>query len=125
MQPFKLGPKQYVHQIGLPIHFGYQGVVTGDAANVLPPLVGDPNVSIHVAKAFTCNVRPGRRSGAHESATWLPVPETEQTPLGKPQRPGPMRAAPGVASTQSDIISGQTIMDGARRVHEIGEERLR
>ena len=31
-----------------------------DAANDLVSMVGDPNVSIEEAKAFTCNVRPGR-----------------------------------------------------------------
>jgi formate dehydrogenase major subunit len=124
MQPFKLGPKRFVHQIGLPIHFGYQGVVTGDAANVLPPMVADPNVSIHEAKAFTCNIRPGRRSPAHEGPTWLPVPKSEQTPLGTPERSGPVHVDPQMSgSTENEIISPQIIMDGARRVHDIGEER--
>jgi formate dehydrogenase major subunit len=51
-----------VHQIGLPYHWGYQGVVTGDIANDLLLLVADRNVSMHDAKSFTCNMRPGRRS---------------------------------------------------------------
>lgn len=51
-----------VHQIGLPFHFGYKGVVTGDIANDLLMLVADRNVSMHNAKSFTCNMRPGRRS---------------------------------------------------------------
>jgi formate dehydrogenase major subunit len=124
MQPFKLGPKRFVHQIGVPMHFGFQGVVTGDAANVLPPMVADPNVSIHEAKAFTCSIRPGRRGGAHEGPTWLPVPESEQTPLGQPERPGPTHAsAQETGSFDTDIIGAQTIMDGSRRVHDIGEER--
>jgi formate dehydrogenase major subunit len=124
MQPFKLAPKRFVHQIGLPIHFGYQGVVTGDAANVLPPMVADPNVSIHEAKAFTCNIRPGRRGPAHEGPTWLPVPKSEQTPLGTPERSGPVHVDPHMSgSIENEIISPQIIMDGARRVHDIGEER--
>src|SRR5207253_4395042 len=41
-----------VHQIGLPYHWGYQGVVTGDVANDLLLLVADRNVSMHDAKAF-------------------------------------------------------------------------
>jgi hypothetical protein len=54
-----------VHQISLPWHWGNyttndQGV-TGDSANDLVPLTGDPNVSIE-DKSFSCNVRPGRRS---------------------------------------------------------------
>jgi formate dehydrogenase major subunit len=45
-----------VHQIGVPWHWGYEGVVTGDVVNELTALVGDPNVSIHEGKAFACNV---------------------------------------------------------------------
>jgi formate dehydrogenase major subunit len=45
-----------VHQVGMPWHWGYEGIVTGDAANELTALVGDPNVSIHEGKAFVCNV---------------------------------------------------------------------
>ena len=50
-----------IHQIGLPYHWGYRGLVTGDAANDLFPLVVDPNVRIQEVKAATCDVRPGRR----------------------------------------------------------------
>ncbi len=117
MKPFKLAPKRFVHQIGLPIHFGYQGEVTGDAANVLPPLVADPNVSIHEGKAFTCNIRPGRRGAAHEGPTWLPVPPEERTPLGKPERPGPMHAVvrEGSRAVEDAIVEPATIMEGAKR----------
>jgi formate dehydrogenase major subunit len=45
-----------VHHVGVPFHWGYQGIVTGDAGNELTALVGDPNVSIHEGKAFVCNV---------------------------------------------------------------------
>jgi formate dehydrogenase major subunit len=45
-----------VHHVGLPWHWGYQGVVTGDVVNDLSALVGDPNVSIHEGKAFVCDV---------------------------------------------------------------------
>jgi formate dehydrogenase major subunit len=55
MRPFRIGD-QIVHQVGLPFHWGYQGLVTGDAANELTALVGDPNVTIHEGKAFVCNV---------------------------------------------------------------------
>ena len=50
-----------VHQIGLPYHFGFTGLVTGDAANDLFPIVLDPNVHIQEVKAATCDVVPGRR----------------------------------------------------------------
>jgi formate dehydrogenase major subunit len=51
-----------IHQVGLPYHWGYDGGVRGDIANDLGVLSGDPNVSIQESKAFTCDVRAGRRS---------------------------------------------------------------
>ncbi|HWQ14689.1 MAG TPA: hypothetical protein VNL77_17965 [Roseiflexaceae bacterium] len=36
--------------------WGYKGIAVGDVVNDLSALVGDPNVSIHEAKAFVCNV---------------------------------------------------------------------
>jgi formate dehydrogenase major subunit len=47
-----------VHQIGIVWHFGWQGFATGDVANILTSVVGDPNTSIHEGKALSCN--PGR-----------------------------------------------------------------
>ena len=43
---------------------GLQRALTGDTANELVALSGDPNVSIQDDKAFTCDVRAGRRHGA-------------------------------------------------------------
>ena len=60
MQPLQVGGRS-VETVGLPYHWGYSGIVKGDAANDLVSLVGDPNVSIEEAKAFTCNIRKGRR----------------------------------------------------------------
>lgn len=50
-----------IHQIGLPYHWGSNGLSTGDAANDLLSIVLDPNVHIQEAKAATCDIRPGRR----------------------------------------------------------------
>jgi formate dehydrogenase major subunit len=66
VEPLQVGGRT-LHQICLPWHFGTyasneQGV-TGDAANDLVAMSGDPNVSIHESKAFRCEVRAGRRSG--------------------------------------------------------------
>ncbi len=58
MQPFNIDGK-IVHEIGLPWHWGWQGVASGDVTNNLTALVGDPNVSIHEAKVFTCNIEKG------------------------------------------------------------------
>lgn len=62
LRPFKLGDGKVVHQVGMPWHWGYQGVVKGDVVNDLTALVGDPNVTIHEGKVFTCNIQKGRRA---------------------------------------------------------------
>jgi len=45
-----------IHCVGMPWHWGYEGLVTGDVVNELTPLVGDPNVTIHEGKALVCNI---------------------------------------------------------------------
>jgi formate dehydrogenase major subunit len=50
-----------VHQIGLPWHWGPNGLTTGDAANELTHLSLDPNVHIQEDKALAVDIRPGRR----------------------------------------------------------------
>jgi formate dehydrogenase major subunit len=59
LRPFVIDGRR-VYQIGMPWHFGWQGYATGDIANVLTSVVGDPNTSIHENKALTCSLRPGR-----------------------------------------------------------------
>ena len=55
LRPFVIDGKT-VHQVGMPWHWGYEGLVRGDVVNELTSLVADPNVSIHEGKAFVCNV---------------------------------------------------------------------
>ncbi len=55
IRPFQLRQRR-VHHVGLPWHWGYKGVSTGDVVNDLSALVGDPNVTIHEAKVFVCQV---------------------------------------------------------------------
>ena len=50
-----------VDQIGVPMHWSYMGVTTGDTPNDLTHLVLEPNVSIFEVKAIVCRVRAGRR----------------------------------------------------------------
>jgi formate dehydrogenase major subunit len=50
-----------VHQVGLPYHWGWNGLSTGDTANDLFSIVLDPDVHIQEVKAATCDVQPGRR----------------------------------------------------------------
>jgi len=50
-----------LHQIGLPYHWGANGISTGDSANDLAHLSLDPNVHIQEVKALAVDIRPGRR----------------------------------------------------------------
>ncbi len=50
-----------LHQIGLPYHWGGNGQSKGDAANELTSIALDPNVHIQEVKAFSADIRPGRR----------------------------------------------------------------
>jgi formate dehydrogenase major subunit len=50
-----------LHQIGLPYHWGPNGISTGDSANDLAHLALDPNVHIQEVKALACDIQPGRR----------------------------------------------------------------
>jgi formate dehydrogenase major subunit len=59
LRPFHVDGR-VVYQIGLPWHFGWKGYATGDIANELTAVVGDPNTSIHENKALTCGLRKGR-----------------------------------------------------------------
>lgn len=52
---------QSLHQVGIPWHFGWEGLATGDLANVLTAVVGDANTGMHENKALTCRLEPGRR----------------------------------------------------------------
>ncbi len=61
LRPLRLADGATVHQVGLPYHWGSQGLVTGDVVNDLLPFALDPNVLIQESKVATCDVRPGRR----------------------------------------------------------------
>jgi formate dehydrogenase major subunit len=58
MKPFTIDGRT-VHQIGVPWHWGYNGIAKGDITNDLSATVGDPNVFIQETKAFVCDVRKG------------------------------------------------------------------
>ena len=45
-----------IHHVGMPWHWGWMGITTGDVVNSLTALIADPNVSMHEGKAFVCNV---------------------------------------------------------------------
>src|SRR6476469_272482 len=50
-----------VEQIGMPFHWGPNGLSKGDSANELTPMALDPNAHIQEDKAFSADIRPGRR----------------------------------------------------------------
>jgi formate dehydrogenase major subunit len=63
LKPFIINGKP-VHQIGVPWHWGYNGIEglpgsKGDITNDLSATVGDPTVFIQETKAFLCNVKKG------------------------------------------------------------------
>jgi formate dehydrogenase major subunit len=58
-----------VHQVCLPYHWGYKGLVKGDAANDLVALSEEPNVRIMETKALLCNVIPEKRDGGSDLLT--------------------------------------------------------
>lgn len=59
-----------VHQIGLPFHWGPNGISTGDAANELMAIALDPNAHIQEDKALTADIRPGRRPRGPTCRSW-------------------------------------------------------
>ncbi|SMO98541.1 formate dehydrogenase major subunit [Geodermatophilus aquaeductus] len=61
MRPIRLRTGQVVHQIGMPYHWSYSGISTGDSANDLLGIVLDPNTHIQEDKVSTADIRPGRR----------------------------------------------------------------
>ena len=60
MRPVQLDGR-VIHQVGLPYHWGYKGLVKGDAVNDLIAFSQEPNVRIMETKALVCNVVPGKR----------------------------------------------------------------
>ena len=61
LRPLRIPGEGVIHQVGLPYHWGSEGLVTGDSVNDLLPFVLDPNVFIQESKAATCDIRAGRR----------------------------------------------------------------
>jgi formate dehydrogenase major subunit len=60
MTPLRIEDR-VVHQVWMPYHWGYTGLIDGDVVNDLLGVVADPNVFIQESKVATCDVRPGRR----------------------------------------------------------------
>jgi formate dehydrogenase major subunit len=50
-----------VHQVGLPYHWGYRGLVRGDVANDLLAISEEPTVKIFESKGLVCRIESGVR----------------------------------------------------------------
>ena len=70
IKPLRLDGRT-IHQVGLPYHWGYKGLVKGDSANDLVAISQEPNVRIMETKALLCNVRPGRRERGEQGLAEL------------------------------------------------------
>ncbi len=97
-RPLRIPGEGVIHQVGLPYHWGGEGIVTGDSVNDLLPIALDPNVFIQESKAATCDIRPGRRprgrarmelvedyrrqAGLEEGYDMPPDPDTAHGPGG-------------------------------------------
>ncbi len=89
----------WVHQIGLPYHWGETGRTRGSGANELIAFVADPNVDIQESKALTCDIVAGRqatgaRAAAGDTVPALP-PQVPEVP-----RDGPLAGHPSHAQWQ-------------------------
>ena len=60
MAPLRI-ENRVVHQVWMPYHWGYEGLIDGDIVNDLLGVVADPNVFIQESKVTTCDIQPGRR----------------------------------------------------------------
>ncbi|QEH31738.1 Formate dehydrogenase, nitrate-inducible, major subunit precursor [Aquisphaera giovannonii] len=70
-----------VHQVAIPFHWGFAGETVGGNANDLTSIVLDANVSMHEAKAFACEVGPGRLPGPRPGPTKRPVAWPTRDPV--------------------------------------------
>ena len=61
---------QVIEQVGLPYHWGRNGLTTGDSPNDLVNITLDPNVFIQ-DKVGTCDIRPGRRPRGEELTAYV------------------------------------------------------
>jgi formate dehydrogenase major subunit len=70
-----------VHQVGLPIHWGFAGETVGGIANDLTALVADPDVSMHEGKVFACQVLAGALAGTVPQPTVAREPWPARDPI--------------------------------------------
>jgi formate dehydrogenase major subunit len=91
------------HQIGIPIHWGYAGETVGAIANDLIALQTDANVSMHEAKAFTCEVRAGRLENIRRAQPLPPAP--------RPYGSAPIPDTPHCAQPEGRQMRRRSMLD--------------
>jgi formate dehydrogenase major subunit len=69
LRSLRLGDR-VVEQVGLPYHWGPNGLVPGDSPNDLVNVTMDPNVYIQ-DKVGTCDIRPGRRPRGRDLTAYV------------------------------------------------------
>ena len=89
MRTLRIGDRE-VEQVGLPYHWGQNGVSTGDSANDLMQATLDPNVFIQ-SKIGTCDIRPGKRPRGKELLSYVEDYRTRAGVTG-PDTGGPERS---------------------------------
>jgi formate dehydrogenase major subunit len=87
LRPLLVGG-HWVHQIGIPFHWGFAGENVGAVANDLTSLVADPNVSMHEGKVFVCRVEAGRCDGAPPRPTERLAPWPSRDAVPEKRQPG-------------------------------------
>ncbi len=66
MRPLRIHGK-LIHQVGLPYHWGFRGLVKGGTANDLVAISEEPNVRIMETKGLLCNLVRGRSGEGPEA----------------------------------------------------------
>jgi formate dehydrogenase major subunit len=102
VRPIRLADGTVVHQIGMPYHWAYAGISTGDSANDLLGIVLDPNTHIQESKVGTCDIVPGPRPRGKELLEFV---ESYRRRAGvESGRVGPNGRTPDVQKTNTGEI---------------------
>jgi formate dehydrogenase major subunit len=70
MTPLRIDGRT-VHQIGMPYHWGPNGIARGDSMNELSSMALDPSSHIQEVKALTVDIQPGRRPRGPERLRYV------------------------------------------------------
>jgi formate dehydrogenase major subunit len=112
LRPLRIPGEGDIHQVGLPYHWGSEGLVTGDSVNDLLPIVLDPNVFIQESKVATCDVRPGRRPRGPARTELVNAYRREAGLQDEPPQPRRGRAAGAESDSPVEPEPGQAAPGG-------------